>query len=441
MRRLLCLDVLRGFFILMVILLHAFGHVLFWNAQIISREEVSIWVLVLFAPLLLLSTWAPVFALISGFANAYVLHGLMARHDARFRGTSPLNGHVRGIMLNSLCLFGVSLIHVGLLHFRLNFNGQEHFTLLTGSLERGILGGGSLNLLFFNDAIELIAMSGLVIGCVLWLLWRNGGFEQRRRNYIALTGLALAWLALTPLLHKYLDGYYFQAIDEARYSVAIPLKFIVGPAHSTFPNVAFALIGAVLGMAVSERAPIRNIRRFGYGFGAASLVAALGLLVGSGFSLGPELVGRTLPMPVFLANLGLMLMLITLLIDRIEYRPDAVRAKIAARTTFLRRFSLLAMTVYTCESLLCVINVKWYLPLWPEAGLAVRYLQVFAYAGMQVALWYGIARVWEQWEFKYSFEWIVVRIAGFLRGRVSSRLKVQEVLYHPVELQEVKEAA
>ena len=50
------------------------------------------------------------------------------------------------------------------------------------------------------------------------------------------------------------------------------------------------------------------------------------------------------------------------------------------------------------------------------------------------AFWYVVLRVWEKYDFKYSFEWLMILVVSKAIGRKSSRLNVADVLYNPVRL-------
>lgn len=434
MKRLLFLDILRGSFILVVILLHAFSHVLFWNATLVAREDIPVWLIAVFAPLILVGTWAPMFALISGAATAYVLYNLLQQDQAH------LGRHVRGIYCNSVFLFCCSLLHMAVLHFGVKFNGAVRHTFLTGSIERGYLAKGDVDLLFFTDAVGLMAMVGIVIATILWAIWRNGGHVRPQRAYAVLTGLGLFWFLIAPLMHAWLDGPFFSAVTDRRIFDAILLKFIIGPPHSTFPNVGFAMFGAVLGMAVARREDYRRIRRYGYGFGLLFVLVSGAILLLYGVPLGPERIGTALPVQLHALNLGLMVIVATFLVGVCEYRPGARRLAVARLTTALRRYSMLAMTIYICESLICVINMKWFMPIFDGAPLGFRLAGIFIFGGMHIVIWYGILRLWERIDFKYSLEWWGVAFVGWMRGRRSERLRVRDVLYNPVSRAEIDAA-
>lgn len=420
----------------MVIIFHAWGHLLFINATLIAREEISPWVMIPFAPLILLGTWAPVFALISGAATGYVFCSLMEQQRAGLGARGSVGAFVRGTYWNSLMLFLCSLFHMAVLHFAVKFNGEVRHSFLTGSIERGYFAKGDVDLLFFTDAVALVAMAGIVIATTLGLLWRGKGYDRIGRTYAILSVMGVLWFAAAPVLHGLFDEAFFSAVTDRRLAPAILLKLLIGPAHSTFPNAGFALFGAVLGIAVARHEDWRFVRNYGLGFAAFFLTAGLLILAVSGVPLGPERVGTSLPVQLHMVNLGLMLVVVTYSIKGFEYQETRRRFDLARRTTGIRRFGLMGMTVYICESLLCVVNMNWFLPLFEGGPLVWRYVGLFAFAGMQLLLWYGLLLLWEKANFKYSIEWWVVTIVGRLRGRRSTRLEVQEVLYHPVRLAE-----
>ena len=68
------------------------------NAQ--ALENVPLWQIILFAPLLLISTWAPIFVVISGMAQAYVLSGLILSKKAA--NALSLRNFFGGVLVTSL---------------------------------------------------------------------------------------------------------------------------------------------------------------------------------------------------------------------------------------------------------------------------------------------------------------------------------------------------
>jgi hypothetical protein len=338
---------------------------------------------------------------------------------------------LRGVWINSGLLFVCSLLGTIVLHPNIPFHGRSHYSWITGSLERGYWAAPDWEHVFSNDAVSMVAMSGILIAAAFGCLWRNGGFANMRRTCAALVALGVFCFAASPFLHARLDEPFFAAVEERRAGTALLLKFLVGTPFSIFPHAGFAFFGAVMGIALARRESLADIRRYGFGAGAAAICSGVVLLALFGVPISPERIGTSLPTRLQLVNLGMMLCLAVWLTGRFEYQDETLRRERARRSVFVRRFGLMAMTIYICESLLCVINLKWFLPLFEGTPAGARFAGLLLFAGMQLGIWYCILRLWERVGFKYSIEWWVVTVGGYLRGRKSTRLDVRAVLYPP----------
>ena len=96
-RRLLYLDAIRGFFVLYLVWLHALNAIVFGNNPN-SVNEVSPWLFVVLAPLAILATWAPMFTMVSGTANAYAMHNAMKTPAISGSRRAALRADLRGLL-------------------------------------------------------------------------------------------------------------------------------------------------------------------------------------------------------------------------------------------------------------------------------------------------------------------------------------------------------
>jgi hypothetical protein len=341
---------------------------------------------------------------------------------------------LKGQLINSCFLYLFSLVNVWFFTYPIGIaGGPLLYSTFTGSIARGFFAWGETDLLFFSDALALIAMSGFVTCFLSWLIWRKGGVLKTRRNYIFLTVVAVAWVAITPVLRNVLnlDQIFLTDLNANNYLPAFLLKFIVGPSESTFPNVAFAIFGQVFGIAIALGTPYKPIRNYGYTFGVIFTGIGITDLIVYGWTISPASIGNTLPFQNQLLNLGILLLLATFLIGYMEYQPSARREKIAKQTVIWRRYGLVALSIFILEGLLSETLKKIYMALLPNVNFTVINVPAaLGYLIILLALWYLIIRVWEKFEFKGSFEWILVQVVGRLRGRMSNRLNVKEVLYN-----------
>ncbi|MBD3352688.1 MAG: hypothetical protein GF364_14470 [Candidatus Lokiarchaeota archaeon] len=417
----------------MVIWTHALSHLMFYGEPLIELEEIPLPVIIPFLPLILISTWAPIFALISGTASAYVTLGIVSRGKSvrKEEINKSLKNALKGALINGILLYVVSFIHMTMFHYSLVFNGEMSRTMITGSIELGKFILPSFDFLFFNDAIFLMAISGVIINIILYLLWRNTGYKQIKRNYIILTIIGVGFFALSPCLHL-LDPLFFNAIDNGQFILPAVLRILIGHPHSTFPNAGFAFFGAILGIAIKREIQFKKIRNFGLIFGLGFIAVAIIIFINGDAVLGPELIGTSIPLEFHMINFGSMLIFTIALIGWIEYNDVEKRKKIAQRTIGIRRFSFIAMTGYVMETLLVIINLKWYLPLWNSDSFWIRWIELMLFCFMQLGIWVIIVHLWEKIDFKGSYEWFVVTVGGNLRGRKSNRLNVEKVLYNPI---------
>ncbi|HPG66543.1 MAG TPA: hypothetical protein PLO37_06820 [Candidatus Hydrogenedentes bacterium] len=428
-RRLLFPDALRGFFILNVVWLHALNSLVYGN-DVSTADRVNPLVFALLAPVAILATWAPVFLMLSGIVNAYSMHnavkGLRPEKIDRALGRA-----LRAALANNAMIYLLSVLNMTCLHHPMHYNGALRHTFITGSLRSGTWQSYSPQLLFYNDALATIAITGAVTSIILYLLWRNGGTGKTQRSMNVLIALAAAWVAVSPFLHTKLDAPLYAALDAHYWIKALALKFVIGPNQSPFPNVAYGLLGAVFGIAVSEGVEIQRIRRYGYGTAAVSLSGAAILFIAQGLT-APEVALPTLPIRVHLLNLGLMMCLCTRLIDKVEYQPAARRVVIARKTTGLRRFGMVALSVFLLEGPVAVLLGRIYVPLWNDTGVFPRSaMAIVPFLLLLIAVWNTVLRLWEKVHFQYGFEWAIVNVVGRVRGRKSERLNPVAVLHEP----------
>ncbi|MHA1674083.1 MAG: hypothetical protein ACTSYI_10705 [Promethearchaeota archaeon] len=447
-KRLLYLDSYRGFAALTIILAHAFSHVMFWDYELIPLEEVHLWLIILLAPFVLFATCAPVFVLISSTALAYNLRLAVDKYDNQNLQNSQNSRDSHNISTSSirkttlwpkfrssiigyLLLFLASILHISLFHYGMNWNGSIQRTLVTGSLEIGQFMWTDLEILFQTDAVGLIALNGLVCTGILMLLWRKNGYKKSKRNFLILGALVISWFIISPILHALFDPIFFEALDSEQYLEVLLLKFIIGPPQSSFPNLAYGFLGLVFGIGFAEEKSRSFFRKLGYGSSAVFMAGAGIYILLNGLTLDPASFGSFLPLEIQLLDIGYILLIQMIFMEILEFRVqnkmkgakkeeiEGCNKKKINQTQILKRFGDITMTIYIFESLLCVLNLKWYMPLWEmiPSFPGDTYSQVFTFVGIEFILWLIIAKLWEKKDYKFSIEWWIMR----LRKRILNR--------------------
>lgn len=435
-RRLIYLDAYRGLAAVTVIIAHAFSHLMFWDYSLISLSVVPIWLYVILGPIILFATCAPVFVLISGTALAYNLKSALNKEIQKnfqeefelLLRKSELKEKFKKILVNNLLLMIASFIHVSLFHYGMNWNGSIQRTIITGILETNSFKWSDWQVLFQTDAVGLIALNGIVCLGILGLMWRKKGFLKVKRNYYILIFLTMGWFTISPFLHRWLDPYFFPAIEEKKIGLALLLKFLIGPPQSTFPNLAFGFMGMIFGLALADNHSPKRIINGSFFVGLICMIGSGLYLLVSGISLDPSYFGSFIPLEIQILDFGYILVIQSAFLKWVEFSKKSLDANITAKNhnvKFLERFGQFPMTIYIFESFLCLINMKWYLPLWNliNPGLFGRYIQVFLFVGMQISLWWLISIYWEKVNYKYSLEWSI----GTLRNKLLQKSQNPQV--------------
>ena len=427
MKRLLFLDYLRGMLIFVMITYHAVVYCVFEGIQN-ALDLVPENVMPLLLPLLLLLTWAALFAMLSGIAKSFNTY----RHITL--GSETINSMLKQSLWRGLFIVLLHYFYLGLIgHFQRNFDGSPVRSLFIGSLEVGTWQLLDWDILLFVDALFMTSTSGMLISILLWILWRKEGVQKTQRNYIILTSLACVWLFLSPLAHNLLGPIFYGWMDEGYYGIGILMSIFVGPRHCLFPYFSFALFGAVFGIMLGEGRSKKTIRIFGYGFGSFFILLDAILIMINGM---PELTTAILPFTMYTLNLGLMMCLVTFLIDIIERPKSNNFTPILKRTQFFRRFGFITLSMYILESTVSLVIAKVFRLLFPHT-FEQRALLILSYLFINGLLWVIISRIWAKYNFKFSFEWLTDKFLYITCKHSSIRLQVDQSLYHPDYLESV----
>jgi len=431
MKRLLYVDIVRGLMIVWVIILHAVGSLVFrYDAGAANQVGMNPVLFLVLLPVGIVATWAPFFIVLSGTAHAYSMFGNM-----RKAALSGDNGRVwsnyLGALTNSGIIYVYSLFNVLFLHHSMEFNGVFQHTMLTSALHDGVLYPPSVQLLFYSDALAAIAIGTAAVNTVLFLLWRYGGVDSPRRDYAMLFAMMMLFVFTARDLHTRFDHVYYQAITDGAYVKAAVLKSIIGANQSPVPNVGYGFLGALFGLALVRGEGLRRIQGFGVMLAAFFLLMAGAQLWREGLT-PQELLAHTLPMKLHHLNLGLITLVCLWLITWMEFAPEERRAVIARRTTLPRRFSMAALSVFLLEGVTAVLLSRLIGLAWP--GFQQNPVAIVLFVGGLILLWDRVLRLWERVDFKYGFEWYLIKIVGRVRGRCSQRLNAAEVLHHPTPI-------
>ncbi len=437
MRRLLFVDFLRGLSIMCVIFFHALAFNIFGGTQQ-ALEAVPPVVTAISFPIGIIGSWAAIFVFLSGITNSVVIQNQLKK------GIKP--GKVLlGSILPNIAIIMINYVYMVLFsHYRV-IGVQEFYSIINGSLETLTFQLIDPRILLFNSSLIMIGIGAIVSNMVL-VISRKSLFDEKKNTiYWILLTIGVIIVAVTPILdttfciHSFppaefashtslLDSMW----DDGKYAAVYFISLLIGPRHSIFPFVACGLFGSIFGIMLLRKEEKKKVMVFGYAFGVIFTVLGFLLWIPLGV---PSLIEPKYSPNLYILDNGLLSCILTLFITSFEYRDIQKRRKIAKKTIFVRRYSMITMTIFVFESPIStgiaqLFNLL-FSPILPDGIVKNELFGLLVYLPLVFLLWYLILRGWEKVNFKGSIEWISNVIVGRLRGRKSDKLNVEKILYNP----------
>lgn len=428
MKRLISIDYLRGIAILGVV----FYHATIFNSPPPGEGPTFpdiLWVNVILLIITYFSAWAGMFGIISGTSNTISLYG-------GFR-----SGKIRNPkQILYYALFQGSMI--------LLINYVYLFVFCPGWVVDNRMVGGFLPILIrtgqifpsnqnylFATALMMIGWSILLSGVLLYFLLRNNGYLKRKRNYSVLIALATFCVFIYPLIQQPALAFMSEALTITNFFPRLFLSWLVGQMDPILPYFGFALYGVISGLMLVDEEPKQKILKYGYGIGI--IYTVIGLI--STMIFGIEFPDFAVPpLPTILMLLGPMFLLYTWMLHNMDFKGEKQKIKWVNRSKTIRRVAIVSLTVFLLEGSMAQLLRHVMLLVYP--GFDVDYLFMFFIFGtINLIVWSLILIVWEKIDFKYSFEWILIKLARKITHKESGRLRASKRLDSYVDIEKSSE--
>lgn len=420
MKRILSLDILRGFLILYVVFIHAVLLIIF-QANYDYIDLLPVWLIAVMFPLLLIAMWGPLFSMMSATTNTFLVYKQLEKG-------SSLPTLIKHRITSYVLIIIVHLINMTFFIHFIPLDGEIYRSMICGSLETGQLIIPNILMFLNSGTLLLIGLSGVLINVILFILWRNNGHKNIKRTAAVFIILSFILLLIRPFIFPVMESIIAQLVQQNNLIVAIPLSWLFRGQFGLIPMAAIPFFGVIFGLLFAKNATKKQILKFGLIATIGTLFLALGFLGIYGI---PDLTLPYWPVSMVAFNLMLMTLVTTLMIIRYDYSSHEKRLKYVKRTIFFRRFSMITLTMFVFESIIAVLWAKLFTLLFVDPfpfNMVADLLFLFCV----LATWYIIAQLWEKINFKYSIEWFMVQIIARMQGRSSQKLNVESVLYHPI---------
>lgn len=431
LKRLVVVDVYKGLAILFVIFFHglAFNMV----SDIGSTQDFMGDAMVAITyPLGILGLDGGIFFMMNGVVIAYNMYIQLQIKKKR------LNIVAKGIGINFLIMF---VLHYFYSIFLSN-DLQSHFpfmSIITGSVIEGKLINFSPELLFFNNALTVIALNGLITGLLLVFLWIINGKKFTRIIYWILAGIGIIILFITPIIADILIPFIDlnepgNLIESGNYILATLIVWLVGPRFPLLPLVIYPIYGMIFGIALAKESrgeeSWKFIKNFGITFASiftiGSVIAVMNLGLPDYTVL--HINGLALNFILLAFNVGVM----TLGIWGFHFRDMRKRTPDSRKTRGIRRFGLFSLTIFLFDPLIGAIVGRIFQLFIPSDVYSNLYFGVFVYVPVLLLLWWLIFHFWEKVNYKYSIEWLLGKLGEKMRGYKSERFTFRQSIIDPL---------
>lgn len=426
MERFISLDTHRGFLIFYVVFIHAVLLIIF-QANYDYVDILPFWILALIFPFLLIAMWGPMFSMISATINTYLVHNQLEKGKS-------LRSVLSTRMLSYLLIIIVHIINMFFFIHFIPLDDTIYRSLLTGYLETGNLSLPSILMFLNSGTLLLIGLSGLFINMVFLFLWKNNGHKKYKTTIGFFIGLSIIFLLIRPLIFPLLDPFILSLAGQKNYIIAIILSWTFRGQFGFIPMAVFPFFGVLIGLLKATKANKQMILK-------TWITTIVGLIILAGIFIGtygiPDLTLSYWPIAIVTINLAIMFTVLIFGFLRFDYASENKMKKRVNRSVFFRRFNMITLTIFVFESILSVLWARIF-TFFLNDPFPYNILADLLFLFCVIGTWYVILRIWELFDFKYSIEWVMIKIISKLTRHTSHKLDAASVLYHPLSSGENK---
>ncbi|MHA1305168.1 MAG: hypothetical protein ACTSPI_15830, partial [Candidatus Heimdallarchaeaceae archaeon] len=384
-----------------------------------------------------LSGWAGYFLLISATVNS------LAMTKKAAKGYDPRRILVKQV-LTGIGLLVVAAITEGLLYY-----GYIGVTIRSTGVNKWAIQGAEdfwmrFGRAFFTmETLQAIGWCMIVNAIVHYFLMRNQGYLKFKRNMVIYGASAAGVLGLSYPLWKLAELIYgsrwpSESLARSYHNFSTYIwTVLTGDLEPLFPFLAVSFIGSMIGLALAMPKPPKRLPSYlGY--------ASLGFLVLGGIFI---VIGEATKDPFIrfdftwsrpnLAYLMLLLFawigMVALFLNFVEYKGDPAKFANRKIVRTMRLWGTIALSVYSLQ--IYSLLPRWILSFLLEDVDLVREKLPYGEAGYVLLIatficytYHLLIVLWSKVDFKYSFEWFIIRLASIGTGTVSKRLDVDAIM-------------
>ncbi len=427
---------MRGLAIFLMTIFHTLLNV--WNyGEVMSADNI---ILKIFLGLVAIFIhWRNLFFLISAIAHIYVMN------------KSLKNDTSRKEILRKQLISGTILLLIAYIYSTF-FHG---WGIIDTWSRTGIWDWSELNMVYYFSAIHNIAFGIFFAAIIFFFISKDDGLKKVRRNMILFGVLALVIIFISPLIQNWVntlagcDLSHGENFREGGYRQPI-LRFILvaigGRETPLFPMLGVTSIGCVIGLFLIQDNPKKEQLKYGFiGGGSLIIYGLFHFAIFDKFTL--DITFHVHPVWFVFVSTGLQVLIITTLFKNVEFNEKLNTERWLKRSRFLRRWSILSLSIFIFQVLEFIPRKLFSLIFSPEiVNLEKRNQTNLAwsllFALIVIIFFELIIRSWELVKFKSSWEWFITITRSKIRKMEVNKedpLNIIEILYNvkPIQLVDV----
>ncbi len=412
MKRYVSLDILRGLAILFVIFLHSS---LFHYGNIMSIDFDNPSPIITIIGFMLM--WGGLFGIISGIVNA---SGMYHRISTGNKPEKVFIGYfISGLVMLILHYIYFIFFAPALLDLE---NGNHLYSTLVDLIRNGKLVAPHLERMFYASSLSMIGWNLIIISIVLYFLFRKEGYKKQKRNYIILFILAIIIIILS-LIRIPLYPFVEKSFEEKNYLLSFVLSFTVNKNDPILPYLGFGFVGAIIGIALYN--DYKKQLKIGL-LVSGLLILIIGVV--SYILLPDTMLERSIDLSWFflvIIQLGAFLLMTLGLLVIFDFCKEEKKVKRAKWFIWIRRIGMIALTIFMLETVFSELVARLWSILFPNWNMDMGI--TFVFAGFNVLLWVLIGKLWEFADYKFSIEWLFVKVVS--KFKKSTKMNIKNELY------------
>nr|NQU94220.1 hypothetical protein [Bacteroidota bacterium] len=416
-KRIQSADIMRGVGIMVIIVIHRVHY--HWigmrNTEELRNHFSGPWAPVIIF-IIALFTMAGIFYFISGLVNSYAMYSRVSS------GKNSVKFAMMGGVVSGIWIFMMNYLHRiffmnGFLPTEDGADPEFPVGLVTGWVRNP--SGMSFNWIQVTEpgTLSLIGLVIISVSLLLGLLLRKPKKLNTSKIYTWLIIAAIVALGLSPFVKFYIRPVYDQFFAMGEFFGSACVGHVCKE-FGLFPYLGYGFLGAMIGIGLAAADDKKRFNRRNTVIALILIIAGVIMLLV--FDRKDPFGSGCMGSGICFIELGLFILLLKWMLGYFDFSDKTTYDKRNIKTTAVRRFGKLALTVFLLEPLFAeIIKQPIDLVFGKNWNQELMYILLFGF--LLLLLWHLILKLWEKAGFIGSIEWLTVKVLFLIAGKRSGK--------------------